>query len=92
MLISIDVADGKGKKESFVRNKLDRVETLCTFETIFSNSMESLGPIFTDDVKVYVSPTLTRKDEVEVDKHESLLFVSQLFEAKSILFSHHVCG
>ena len=85
VLISIDVADGKGKKESFVKNKLERVDRTCTFETLFSNSMGSLGPI-SDDLKVYISPTLTRKDEVEVNKHESLSFVSQLFEAKSIYF------
>ena len=83
ILISIDI-DTSGRKESLMKNKLERVDKSSTFESLLLIHMES--PNLNDNVKVYVSNSLSRKDEVEVDIQESLLFVSQLLEPKSIYF------
>ena len=84
ILISIDI-DTSGRKESLMKNKLERVDKSSTFESLLLIHMES--PNLNDNVKVYVSNSLSRKDEVEVDIQESLLFVSQLLNQNRFIFT-----
>ena len=88
LIVSFDLISSE-KRNSILKNRLERVSTDSTFETILE-SISRKHSIPQDDVQVdlqvFVSSTLTRDGEVEVDVKETLSFVSELLVPKSLYF------
>ena len=87
VIVTVDLIKKLGEKENLIRNKLERVPTDVSLRSVYEGIIAKRDvPVFTDELKVFVSPKLTRSDEIEVDCDEALSLVAELIEPKSIYF------
>ena len=74
VLINIDVYD-RGKKTTILKNKLERVEKGQPFMEIFSSIAGKCDVDYefdTNSIKVYISSTATRENEIYIDLNKTL--------------------
>ena len=80
----------KGRKELITRNKIREVSWSDTFSNILE---DAYNDIITQDVllmKTFVSSSLEKSEEAEVEKDEIISLVDDLFKVKVISFEIHL--
>ena len=78
----------KGRKELIIRNKIRKVSLSDTFSNILEDSYKD---IITQDVlltKTFVSSSLEKSEEAEVEKDDAISLVDDLFKVKVISEVH----
>ena len=80
----------KGRKELIIRNKIRKVSSSDTFSNILEGAYNN---IITQDVlltKTFVSSSLEKSEEAEVEKDETISLVDNLFKVKVISYKVHL--
>ena len=80
----------KGRKELIIRNKIRKVSSSDTFSNLLEDVYKD---IITQDVlltKTFVSSSLKKSEEAEVEKDKIISFVNDPFKVKVISYEVHL--